>query len=115
MAYILHATVCVFLRVKNVSDEIFEEVQNPRRTSGALRVEVTRTPQVRRIFFSKAFDVLHMFRNLGRLPKIRKPKQRCQYSGQAIELTVRYSNASKGKRYISLQTLRPTSLLFKVY
>jgi hypothetical protein len=72
-AYV-NATVYVFLRVKNVSDEIFEEEQNPVCMSGALRVEVTLTPQVRYIFFSKAFDVLYIFRSLGRLPKIQKPK-----------------------------------------
>jgi len=117
-AYV-NATVYVFLRVKNVSDEIFEEEQNPVCMSGALRVEVTLTPQVRYIFFSKAFDVLYIFRSLGRLPKIQKPKQRCQYSGQATEWTVRYSNAAMGKRCISFETLRPAldpnSLLFKVY
>jgi len=115
----VNATVYVFLRVKNVSDEVSEEEQNPHCMSGALRVEVTRTPQIRCIFFSKAFDVVYTFRNLGRLPKIQKPKQRCQYSGQATEWTVCYSNATLGKRCISFQTLRPaldlTSILFKVY
>jgi len=90
---------------------------HPHCMHGAFRIGVTRTPHARCIFFGKAFDVMYTFRNLGRLPKIQNPKQRCQYSGQAAGWTVRYSNATMGKRCISFQTLRPaldpSSLLFK--
>jgi hypothetical protein len=78
MAKTLHAyvntSVYVFLRVKNVSGEIFEEEQNPHCMSGAFRIGVKRAPRARCIFFSKAFDVMYTFWNLGRLPKIQKPK-----------------------------------------
>jgi len=74
MANTLHAyvnaSVFVFLRVKNVSDDIFEEEQNPHCMFGTFRIGVKRTPHARCVFFSKTFDVMYTFRNVDRLPKL---------------------------------------------
>jgi hypothetical protein len=78
MANTLHAyvnaSVFVFLRVTSVAEEIFEAEPDPRCMSGAFQIAVKRHLMPGAFFFSKAFDAMYTFRNLGRLPKIQKPK-----------------------------------------